>query len=71
MSLHNNKWAHELICFPGMRMGKMQTKVGLVLMMQKFKYKLAPNIANREMEFDPKLFLLSPCFGVNLIVNKR
>lgn len=52
-------------------MGKMQTKVGLIMMLQKFKYELEPKLMNREMEFDPKLFLLSPLIGVNLRVFNR
>lgn len=55
----------------GMRMGKMQTKVGLVLMLQKFKYALDSNLKDCDMEFDPKLFLLSPRVKVNLRVIKR
>lgn len=55
----------------GMRMGKMQTKVGLILMLQKFYYELEPKLIDQKMEFDPKLFLLSPRFGVNLRVFKR
>ncbi|XP_031628928.1 probable cytochrome P450 6d5 [Contarinia nasturtii] len=55
----------------GMRMGKMQTKVGLVLMLQKFKYEMDAKHMGQDMEFDPKLFLLSPRFGVHLRVLKR
>lgn len=55
----------------GMRLGKMQTKVGLVLMLQKFKYAMEPNLKNWDMEFDPKLFLLSPRVKVNLRIIKR
>lgn len=55
----------------GMRMGKMQTKVALILMLQKCQYELEPKLMHREMEFDPKLFLLAPLIGVNLRVFKR
>lgn len=55
----------------GMRLGKMQTKVGLILMLQKFKYELEPTLVNQEMEFDPKLFLLAPRVNVRLRISKR
>lgn len=55
----------------GMRMGKMQTKVGLVLMLQKFKYELEDELKNREIEFDPKIFLVSPLHGIHLKIQKK
>lgn len=55
----------------GMRMGKMQTKVGLVLMLQKFRYELEANLKGKPMEFDPKVFLLAPRVDVKLNVLHR
>lgn len=55
----------------GMRLGKMQAKVGLVLMLQKFKYELEDSLEKREMEFDPRHFLLQPRFDIYLHVTKR
>lgn len=55
----------------GMRMGKMQTKVGIVLMLQKFKYELDDQLKRNEMKFDPNAFLLAPLGGINLKVLKR
>lgn len=52
----------------GMRMGKMQTKVGLVMMLQKYTFELDDT---RELEFDVKSFLLSPRNGLHLRVLKR
>lgn len=52
----------------GSRLGKMQTKVGLVFMLQKFTFKLEDT---REMKFDVKSFLLSPEGGLYLRVLKR
>ena len=52
----------------GMRMGKIQTKVGILLMLQKFKYELK---SKHDMEFDPQLFLLAPKDSVKLRVIKR
>lgn len=52
----------------GMRMGKVQTKVGIVLMLLNYKYELK---SKRDMELDPKLFLLAPKDSVKLRVIKR
>jgi cytochrome P450 family 6 len=56
------------ICI-GSRMGKMMTKVGLVLMLSKFNFKLGD-----EMEHDLKLscgLILSPEGGINVKVIRR
>lgn len=53
-----------------MRLGKMQTKVGLVCMLQEFWYELAGN-TKRPIVFHPKSFLLAPVGGVNLRVTRR
>lgn len=55
----------------GMRLGKMQTKVGIVIMLQKFKYELEDRLKNSEMKFDPNSFLLAPLGGLHLKVSKR
>lgn len=54
--------------FIGMLMGKMQTKLGIVLMLLNYKYELE---SQRDMEFDPKLFFLAPKNPVKLRVIKR
>ncbi|XP_055296745.1 uncharacterized protein LOC129565659 [Sitodiplosis mosellana] len=55
----------------GMRLGKLQTKVGLVMMLQKFRYELTEKGKNTDMEFDPKFFFIMPLAGINLHVSKR
>lgn len=55
----------------GMRLGKLQTKVGLIMMLQKYRYELEPNKRNSELDFDPKAFLMIPKGGINLFVFKR
>lgn len=55
----------------GMRMGKMQTKVGLVLMLRKFRYELEDRLKNNKIIFDPQVFLLSPLGGINLHIMNR
>lgn len=55
----------------GSRMGKMQTKLGLVLMLQKFRFELEDQLKNKEIQFDPHTFLLLPLGKINLHVKKR
>lgn len=55
----------------GMRLGKMQTKVGLVLMLRDFQYALQPEDQNKEIEMNPKVFVLTPQNKINLRVTKR
>ena len=52
-------------------MGKMQTIVGLVLMLQNFRYELDDEIKNQELTFDPRSILLKPLDGINLRIFKR
>lgn len=54
-----------------MRLGKMQTKVGLVMMLQKCKFELTNQSKDHELKLDPKSFLLSPLGGLKLHVSKR
>lgn len=58
------------ICI-GMRLGRMQTKIGIVLMLQNYKYELDDGLKNREVEFDPKVFLISALGGIKLKIIKR
>ncbi|XP_055632901.1 cytochrome P450 6a8-like [Toxorhynchites rutilus septentrionalis] len=52
------------ICI-GMRFGLMQTKIGLVTMLRNFRF--SPNAKTpRKMEFDPKVFVISPKMGLYL-----
>lgn len=53
------------------RLGKMQVKVGLVQMLQKFKFELPSELKSQKLEFDPKVFLLTPLGGIHLRVAKR
>lgn len=61
----------------GMRLGKMQTKLGLVLILQKFNYDLTEVQLNDsvhkqcDLEFDPRHFLLQPLHNIYLHVSKR
>lgn len=55
----------------GLRMGKMQTKVGLIAMLQKFRFELTKERMNRKMEFSPKSFLIAPIGGIGVKVFQR
>lgn len=54
-----------------MRLGKLQTKVGLISMLHKFKYDLDDRLKYADMEFDPKHFLLQPRDDIFLNISKR
>lgn len=49
----------------------MQTKVGLVMMLQKYKFHLEDKLKDHELVFDPKSFLLAPLGGLEFHVSRR
>lgn len=55
----------------GMRLGKMQTKVGIVIMMQKYKYELGDQHKNKNLSFSPAAIVLTPVSGIDLKVSPR
>lgn len=55
----------------GMRLGKLQTKVGLISMLHKFRYELDERLKNSDMKFDPRHFLLQPQNDIFLHIFKR
>lgn len=55
----------------GMRLGKMQTKIGLVMMLKSFAYSLQPEDMKGEIEMNPKAFVLTPIKNINLNIVKR
>lgn len=58
------------ICI-AMRLGKMQTKVGIVLMMQKYRYELGDQHKNTELAFSPAGVILTPKTGIELKIKAR
>lgn len=58
------------ICI-GLRMGKMQTKVGLVAMLQKFRFKLTEEKRIHGFKLCPKSFLLTPVGGLEFKITER
>ncbi|XP_058830801.1 probable cytochrome P450 6d4 [Topomyia yanbarensis] len=56
----------------GMRMGKIQTKVGLVSLLSKFNFDLADEgQMNKELKLDPRSLILMPVGGINLTITKK
>lgn len=49
-------------------MGKLQTMVGLVLMLQESNYDL---VNTDELKMSAKSFILQPTTGINLKISKR
>lgn len=58
------------ICI-GLRMGKMQTKTGLIIMLQQYRYALAPRHIGKEIKMSKITFLLAPEGGLELLVSRR
>lgn len=54
-----------------MRYGKLQTKVGLVMMLRGFRFDLEEKLRNSGISFDPKLFIITPLEKIQLQVLKR
>ncbi len=54
----------------GMRLGKLQTKVGLILMLQNHNFHLTENMLG-ELKMSAKTFLMAPEGGVNLKMTPR
>lgn len=54
----------------GQRLGKMQTKVGLVLLLQSFKFNLSGNTL-KPIKISPQSIVLTPVGGLQLKVSKR
>lgn len=55
----------------GWRFGKMQTKIGLLLMLQKFRFELEPKLKCQNIKYDAQAILLAPLGEINLQVLKR
>jgi len=52
----------------GLRLGKLQTKVGLCVFLQNFTYNL---VNTDELKISPKSIVLQPTTGINLKISKR
>lgn len=54
-----------------MRLGKMQAKIGVILMLKKFQFELGDEHKSRELEIDPISQARAPKNGINLNVFLR
>lgn len=55
----------------GQRLAQMQTKVGLIMMLQEHKFDLVDELKNGELIMDPKSIITIPKGGLRLHVSKR
>lgn len=55
----------------GLRLGKLQAKVGICLLLRKFSFELGSKNTNKEFKFDPKSTVRAPVGGCNLRVKTR
>lgn len=55
----------------GMRLGKLQTKIAVVSLIQNYKFELGAQHVNKEFEFDKRSFVAVPIGGINLKVKSR
>lgn len=55
----------------GLRMGKIQSKIGVILLLRKFRFELADEHKNTELKMNPASISLFPTNGINLISFRR
>lgn len=69
LSLGKKNWFFYLL-FSGQRFGQMQTRVGLVSFLTKFKFEISEKHTPKDpLEFDPKSFILTPKGGMHLKIS--
>lgn len=54
-----------------MRLGKLQSKIAIVLLLHKFRFELDDQHKNTELKLNPRSIVLSPINGLNLKVYSR
>lgn len=55
----------------GIRFGKIQPKIAIILLLRKFKFELDDRHKHTELKLNPASVVLMPLHGVNLIVSRR
>lgn len=55
----------------GIRFGKIQPKIAIILLLRKFKFELDDIHKDTELKLNPASVVLMPLNGVNLIVSRR
>lgn len=55
----------------GRRMGRMQTKIGLIAMLAKYKYDIGNEMQRGELQISKKNFIIVPATGIYLKLTHR
>lgn len=55
----------------GLRLGKMQAKIGICILLSKFSFELGANLTSGELKFDPSAVVRTVIGGVNLKIKSR
>lgn len=55
----------------GMRLGKLQSKIGAVSILKDFKFTLADALNGKKIRFASAGLIIAPVGGINLKVEKR
>lgn len=55
----------------GLRLGKLQSKIAIILLLEKFKFELDDMHKNSELKMNPISTVLNPISGINLKVFSR
>lgn len=55
----------------GLRLGKLQSKIGVTLMLQKFKFELGDEHKDKELIMNPRSGARTPISGINLKISLR
>lgn len=55
----------------GKRLGMLQTKIAIILLIQKFKFDLDDQHKNTELTLNPRSIVLAPIHGLNFKVSSR
>lgn len=55
----------------GMRLGKLQAKIGVCLLLRKFAFELGAQHINQKLKLDPQSLVRAPITGINLKVKAR
>lgn len=55
----------------GIRFGKIQPKIGIVLLLRKYRFELGDQHKNTELKLNPASVVLTPLNGINLKVYRR
>lgn len=55
----------------GIRMGRMQTKIGLIAMLRKYKFDIGDELMHTELRISSKNFITAPTTGIHLRIKHR